>query len=413
MKRLLPIFFLLSFIDAAAQTDTLPGRPAADSALRIINLNPFFTLHVDSTLTYSLQINKNPEHYFWFLKNSPVGLRINKDNGLLTFNANKALFLSGKLKYDVNYRVNLGVQNLSDPTERVDTSFTIIFYNTEILPSRVKPTVQGTVWIDEGDSMSFRVVCETGSFPVESILTLSSTPIGAYQDVQKCGDEFRWTPAYDLVREADSGRVRIVQLFFIGTTRFGGRDTAVVRVVIRDALNYPMAVEQYHQVVKNVSHYVLQLKYTFLQLDKKLKRTKSTRTTFDLTSATTSLTGTVLSTSSDEQSQRTGKILPSIGLALVPIKEAAVPTRAVDQNQAALIRSAIKRLEYIQQDNLLVGERDAEIVRKTTRLKEELKQVQVQLLDVPVDFTDQFSEEQLNRYFNSPKVTKKYRLKTR
>ncbi|MDB5196007.1 MAG: hypothetical protein JWP88_377 [Flaviaesturariibacter sp.] len=412
-RRLLLCLALLPVSILFAQTDSTRKAFHPDSSLRIINLNPFFTLHVDSTLTYPLQINKNPEQYFWFLKNSPVGLRINKDNGLLTFNANKALFLSGKLKYDVNYRVNLGVQNLSDPSERVDTSFTIIFYNTEIIPSRVKPTVQGTIWIDEGDSIAFKVVCETGSFPLETILTLSSSPINQYKDVQKCGDEFRWTPGYDMVKETDSGRVKLLQLYFIGANKFNNKDTATVRVIIRDALNYPLSKEQYGQVVKNVDRYVLQLKYTFLQLDKKLKRTKSTRTTFDLTSASTSLTGTVLSTSSDAQSQRTGKILPSVGLALVPIKEAAVPNRAVDQNQAALIRSSIKRLEYMLQDNLLVGERDPEIVRKTTKLKEELKQVQVQLLDVQVEFTNEVSEEQLNRYFNSPKVAKKYRLKSR
>ncbi len=37
-------------------------------SLRIINLNPYFTLHVDSSLSYQLQINKNPENYFWYLK---------------------------------------------------------------------------------------------------------------------------------------------------------------------------------------------------------------------------------------------------------------------------------------------------------------------------------------------------------
>src|SRR6478672_2442049 len=74
-----------------------------DSSLRIINLNPYFTLHVDSSLNYPLQINKNEENYFWYLRNAPVGLRIGKDNGLLSFRADKSYFLSGKLKYDVNY----------------------------------------------------------------------------------------------------------------------------------------------------------------------------------------------------------------------------------------------------------------------------------------------------------------------
>ena len=34
---------------------------------RIRNLSPYFTLHVDSTLNYGLEINKNPSHYYWFL----------------------------------------------------------------------------------------------------------------------------------------------------------------------------------------------------------------------------------------------------------------------------------------------------------------------------------------------------------
>ena len=50
-----------------------------DTILRIKNLNPYFNLHVDSTLRYPLIINKDLAKYYWFLKNSPVGLKINKD----------------------------------------------------------------------------------------------------------------------------------------------------------------------------------------------------------------------------------------------------------------------------------------------------------------------------------------------
>src|SRR6476660_4286367 len=71
-----------------------PARPV-DTSLRIINLNPFFSVHVDSNLVYPFQINKNPTQYFWYLKNAPVGIRINKDNGLLSFRADKSYFLSG------------------------------------------------------------------------------------------------------------------------------------------------------------------------------------------------------------------------------------------------------------------------------------------------------------------------------
>src|SRR5580704_4952953 len=71
-----------------AKTDTLKkAEKTEDSILRIRNLNPYFTLHVDSTLIYKLEVNKDPSQYFWFLKNSPIGLRINKDNGLLSFKA--------------------------------------------------------------------------------------------------------------------------------------------------------------------------------------------------------------------------------------------------------------------------------------------------------------------------------------
>jgi hypothetical protein len=401
----------LAVLFASAQDSLQAYHP--DSSLRIVNVNPFFTLHVDSMLSYQLQINKNPEDYFWYLRNSPVGLRINKDNGLMTFKADKAYFLSGKLKYDVNYKVTVGVQNLNDPKEKMDTTFAIVFYNTDIIPSRVKPTVSGTVVVEEGQAISFRVMCEAGSFPIENILTITSSPILDYSPVQQCGDLFSWTPSYDVARESDTNRQKTVNVSFIGANKFGVRDTAVIRIVVRDALNYPLALEEHRMSVKNVESYVLKLKYTFLYLDKRLKRTRNVRTTFDLTSATTSLTGTILATSSQENSKRMGQILPSVGLALVPIKEASAPSKVVDQNQATLIRSSIKRLEYIVRDNLLIGDKDPEITRKTAKLKDELKQVQIQLIDVPVELTNDLTEEELNRYFNSPSVNKKYRLKGR
>ncbi len=388
--------------------------PKIDTVLRIVNLNPYFTLHVDSSLSYQLQINKNPEEYFWFLKNSPIGLRINKDNGLLSFKADKAYFLSGRLKYDVNYKVVVGVQNLNDPTERIDTSFSIVFYNTEIVPSQVKPNVSGTIYVSEGETVGFKILCEEGSFPFENILMTSNQPIYNYSIVKKCDDEFKWTPPYDFVSsDKDSAKQRTVLLSFIGTTKFQVKDTAQVRLIVRDALNYPLAKEEYEQVVKNVKTYVLNLKYSFLQLDRKLRKTKHTRTTFDLTSATTSLTGTILTTSTNKSAQNTGKVLPSVGLAMVPIKEAAVPNKSVDQNQASLIRTSIKRLEYMLYDNQLLGEKDWDITRKTNKLRDELKQIQVQLIEVPMELTTDLTEEELNRYFNSPKVNKKYRLKTK
>src|SRR6476661_7192245 len=128
MKNLITFclfFFCLFQLSSAQDTTKLPGRDSLyvlypdtipqqshpDTVLRITDLNPYITLHVDSTLNYQLQINKNPANYFWFLRNAPIGLRIQKDNGLISFKVDKSYFHSGKLKYDVNYKVFIGVQN--------------------------------------------------------------------------------------------------------------------------------------------------------------------------------------------------------------------------------------------------------------------------------------------------------------
>ncbi|HYC28881.1 MAG TPA: hypothetical protein VEB42_08695, partial [Chitinophagaceae bacterium] len=184
---------------------------------------------------------------------------------------------------------------------------------------------------------------------------------------------------------------------------------ANVRVIVRDALNYPLAVQEYELQAKYVNSYILQLKYTFLQLDKKVRKVKNARTTFDITSSTTALTGSVMVSSSDPSTQKAGKILPSVGVSLVPIKEAVAPQKVYDQNQASLVRTSIKRLEFMLRDNALLTDRDPDIVKKTTRLREELKQIQIQLIDIPIELTTDMTEEELNEYFNSPKVNKKYR----
>jgi hypothetical protein len=409
MRLLVLASFLLLGPEIFAQvTDSMPQQQA-DSSLRILNLNPYITLHVDSSLSYQLDVNRPPGKYFWYLRNSPVGLRINKDNGLLSFKADKSYFLSGKLKYDQPYNVILGVQNLNNPQERIDTSLTLMFYNTEIIPSKVKPSVSSTLYVDEGDAVSFKVQCEAGSFPIEHITFLANMPLKNFTLVKACDDEFTWSPPFDFVKETDSAKVKVVTLSFIGTTRFMVRDTATIKLIIRDALNYPLAVQDYQQQVRYVNSYILQLKYTFLQLDKKVRKVKNARTGFDITSSTTALTGSIMVSSADASTQKAGKILPSVGVSLVPIKEAVAPQKVYDQNQASLVRTAIKRLEYMLRDNALLGERDPEIVKKTARLREELKQIQIQLIDIPVELSGDMTEEELNQYFNSPKVNKKYR----
>ena len=407
------ILILLSKQVISQVNDTIPAvipPVIVDTPLRIINLNPYFTVQVDSVFSYKLSINKDENKYYWFLRNSPIGMRINKDNGLLTFKAEKSFFLSGKLKYDQEYSVKLGVQNLADPTDKIDTSITLVFYNTEVLQSKIKFTVSSTLDIDEGKPISFDVLCETGNFPIETILFSSNIPISGYKLVKRCDDNFSWTPPYDFVGESDAGKQKSVTLSFIGSTRFKVRDTALVKVIVHDALNYPFAVQEHAAVSNNIKFYVMQLQFIFFQLDKKIKGTKSTRTGFDLTAGTTALTGTILATSDSKSSQDLGKVLPSVGIALTPIKEATAPIKSVEQNQASVIRASIKRLQYMLNDNVIIGERDPDISKKTAKLREELRQVQVQLVDVPVEMATTMSEKELNDYFNSPKVNKKYRM---
>ncbi|HXB08289.1 MAG TPA: hypothetical protein VNW04_14260 [Puia sp.] len=378
-----------------------------DSVLRIKNMNPYFTVHVDSTLSYQFEINRDLSRYYFYLRNPPVGLKV-RENGLLSFKADKSYFLSGRLKYDYEYHVTLGVQNLNDPKDKMDTSFIISFFTTEIIPSHVKPTVSSVLYMDEGDTINFRVQCETGTYPIESINFYSSIPIKTTSLIKTCNDNFTWSPPYDFVRDGDSSKTKLVQLYFVGTNKVFIRDTAVIRIFVKDALNYPYMVEQYNSIVKNMRTYILQLKYAFFQLDKKVKKTNHTRTGFDMTTATTALGGTIATSSGNPT---TGAILPSVGVTMVPVKETVAPPLTADQNQASLVRSSIKRLDYTMHDNAMLNDKDPDITKKINNLKTELKQTQVQLIDVPLEETTGMTEEQLNAYFDNPRVNKKYRMK--
>jgi hypothetical protein len=378
-----------------------------DDTLRIRNLDPYFSLHVDSILSYQLEINRDASRYFFFMKDAPVGMKI-KENGLITFRADKSFFLSGRLKYDVQYKVKIGVQNLDNPKDRVDTSFTIQFFTTDVIPSHVKPTVSSVLYMDEGDTINFRVQCETGTYPIESINFSTNIPIRTNSVIKNCDDLFTWSPPFDFVKETDSGKTKLLILYFVGTNKMFQRDTATIRIFVKDALDYPYARADYDQTLKNYRLYILRLKYAFFQLDKKVKHTKNTRQYFDMGAAGTGLGGTIATASN---STTTGAILPSVGVALVPVKETAAPPLTAEQNQAALVRSAVKRLDYIMHDNTPVGEKDPEITKKTSTLKSELKQTQIQLIDVPLEETIDMTEEELNAYFDSPKVNKKYRMK--
>jgi hypothetical protein len=341
------------------------------------------------------------------MKDAPVGMKI-KENGLITFRAERSYFLSGRLKYDVQYKVKIGVQNLDNPKDRIDTSFTVQFFTTDVIPSRVKPTVSSLLTIDEGDTINFRVQCEAGTYPIESINFFSNVPIRGNTNVSKCDDLFTWSPPYDFTKETDSGKTKLLILYFVGTNKMFMRDTAVVKIYVKDALDYPFAKSDYETTLKNIRIYMLRLKYAFFQLDKKVKHTKNTRQDFDITAAATGLGGTIATASNN---MTTGEILPSVGVAMVPVKETTAPPLTAEQNQATLVRAAVKRLDYIMHDNVLVGEKDPDITKKTAALKAELKQTQIQLIDVPLEETVNMTEEQLNAYFDNPRVNKKYRMK--
>jgi hypothetical protein len=184
-----------------------------------------------------------------------------------------------------------------------------------------------------------------------------------------------------------------------------------VRVVVKDGLNYDNALKEYNEVDSATKIWVKQMKYTFLNLDKKIRKTKGFRSAFDITTASAGVTSTALATQDKTSSKNTAKIIPSVGAALVPVREASAPNNTTDQNQASALRSNIKRLEYTMTDTRLSGERDPLIISKTETLKKELRQSKTELVNVPTDLAESISDTELNRKFNSKKIQKKYRLK--
>lgn len=266
--------FLVSFTGYTQvnSNTSITAVKQVDTLLRIKNLNPYFTIHVDSTLKYHLEINKNPSDYYWFLKNSPVGLKINKDNGSLTFKAEKSYFLSGRLKYDYEYRVDLTVQNLNTPTEKVDTSFVLLFYSTEIIVSKVKPTVTNTLYIDEGDTVSFKIQCDNGSFPIEEITYISNYPVKSTTPVNHCGDDFTWYAPFDFIKEAEKEKTKRLELFFIGSTKFHMTDTAKINIVVQENINYPQQVIEFTTLQNDTRKYITSLKSSFRLVDRKIKK---------------------------------------------------------------------------------------------------------------------------------------------
>jgi hypothetical protein len=380
-----------------------------------MNLSPFFSLQADSTLTYDFKINRPMDQYFWYLKSAPVGLRIEKNTGVLFFRADKNLFKSGRLKFDVPYKVEFGVQNLRNASERIDTSFNLLFFSTEINVTRLKPTVGNFVQLEEGDTIRFRVQCEEGTFPVDKITINANQPITNFKPVKKCNDEFEWTVPHDFIREGDTARQKLLVLQFIGTDTYRNSDTATVRLYIKPGVNYPQKMQEYRLIADEIKKYIKDLKLTFFILSNEIEQTKKNRTYFDIGSSSTAMFGTILSTSAQSTGAKNfGKVLPSLGLTLVPVKETVSPNKVQEQNTASQVRGTIKRLEFMLSEYSLVGEKDIDILAKMRKLKDELKQSQLQLIDLPlVEFDPKFTQDEAEKYFNNPKVNKKYKMNVR
>jgi len=227
------------------------------------------------------------EQYFWYIKSAPVGLRIDKNTGLLFFRADKNLFKSARLKYDVPYKVEFGVQNLRNASERIDTSFNLLFFSTEINVTRLKPTVGNFVQLEEGDTIRFRIQCEEGSFPIDQITINANQPITNFKPVKKCNDEFEWTVPYDFIREGDTTRQKLLVLQFIGTDTYRNSDTATVRLFIKPGVNYPQKMQEYKLIADEIKKYIKDLKLTFFILSNEIEQTKKNRTYFDIGSSST------------------------------------------------------------------------------------------------------------------------------
>ena len=217
---------------------------------------------------------------------------------------------------------------------------------------------------------------------------------------------------FDFIRDNDTARSKMLTLSFVGTDKFLNKDTARMTLIIRPGINYPLKTREHALVSQDVTKYIQDLKLAFYVVSRNIKANKKTRTGFDVTASTTALAGTILTTTADtDQMKDIGKILPSVGLTLVPVKEAVAPNKVQEQNTASQIRAAIKRLEYMQVENRLVGERDPDILTKTKKMRDEFNQARLQLVDLPMVEFENVTSEEAEKYFNNPNVNKKYKLK--
>jgi hypothetical protein len=174
-----------------------------------------------------------------------------------------------------------------------------------------------------------------------------------------------------------------------------------------------MRNEVHKRIENEMFYYIQNMKLTFYVVSSAVKKNKNTRTYFDIGSSSTALAGTIISTTAENPNTvQIGKIMPSIGLTLIPVKEGVAPNKVQEQNTATQVRAEVRRLEYVLSENRLSGERDLEVLIKTKRLQDELRKSKLQFVDLPmVEFDEKFSEADADKYFQDPKVNKKYKLK--
>ena len=60
--------------------------------------------------------------------------------------------------------------------------------------------------IEEGDTLNFKLQCEEGSFPIESITYFSNFPIRSLTSITHCGDDFTWVAPYDFIKDDEKDK---------------------------------------------------------------------------------------------------------------------------------------------------------------------------------------------------------------
>jgi len=415
-----PLLFCCCFAFQQIDTDffaeeSLPVA-IADTTLCIINVSPCFYLYPDSAIAYQLRLNRNPSGYTWYLKNNPPAVQLDSKTGMLYIKASATLFRQQKMFFGHRYVVSLGVQNNRDPTEWTDTSFAVIFQDPAIARGQIIPSVAGDIFAEEGDTIRFTLGCDNGNALVQSIKLSTSVAIGNYTSIQRCDDVFMWAIPFDFIRDRDSLDLRELRLTFVSIDDLQKKDTAEINIVIRQGINYVEKNQEYRKTAEEVKKYVQSLKLTFYVLNKSLRFNKFSRALFDVSAALTALAPAVIPEQQDEAKTGSGwnvsKLLPGIGLTLIPIKESLVPVKVQERANANQVRAVAKKLEFALLQNNLIGHRDPAVLNMICNLHEELRQARMQLIEVPLmEFDEDLSIEDAESYFKNYRTHKRHRLK--